>query len=324
MQRLLSSLRSPLLAATGVFTIVAAIAFFASGMLGASADTGGPGGANYSWFDSNDPDPKVDFDWVDPLAPGASVLGGDDNFATLDIPFAFSFYGQDYSQVDVSSNGFLSFDVGNECNENYNSFDDDKGQTIPANGNCSNSDWGGNPLIAGWFDDLDPGECGVVVVNTVGDAPDRIFVAEYSDVCHNDCDGCAAGEGVTFQILLFEGSNDIKMQYKDTHFADSPPDLSEENNGGTATVGINKDGGIGLQYSANQPKLTDNLAVLFTTDGLPTPTPVPTPEPTPPTKGDADCDGDADSVDALKILQNNAGIPYTQNEPCTDIGDPIE
>lgn len=39
--------------------------------------------------------------------------------------------------------------------------------------------------------------------------------------------------------------------------------------------------------------------------------------------GDVDCDDDVDSVDGLKILQSVAAIPFSQNEPCTDVGEPL-
>jgi len=39
--------------------------------------------------------------------------------------------------------------------------------------------------------------------------------------------------------------------------------------------------------------------------------------------GDVDCDGDTDSVDALKILQFVAAIPFSQNEPCVDLGEQL-
>ena len=39
--------------------------------------------------------------------------------------------------------------------------------------------------------------------------------------------------------------------------------------------------------------------------------------------GDVDCDDDVDSVDALKILRSVAAFSVTQNEPCTNIGDPL-
>lgn len=40
--------------------------------------------------------------------------------------------------------------------------------------------------------------------------------------------------------------------------------------------------------------------------------------------GDVDCDGDVDSVDQLKILRHVAALPFTQNEPCTDIDEVLD
>ena len=40
--------------------------------------------------------------------------------------------------------------------------------------------------------------------------------------------------------------------------------------------------------------------------------------------GDADCDGDVDAVDALKKLLAVAGLPVNQEEPCPDIGSPVQ
>lgn len=39
--------------------------------------------------------------------------------------------------------------------------------------------------------------------------------------------------------------------------------------------------------------------------------------------GDVDCDLDVDAVDALQILRHVAGLPVNQDDPCTDIGDPL-
>lgn len=38
---------------------------------------------------------------------------------------------------------------------------------------------------------------------------------------------------------------------------------------------------------------------------------------------DVDCDDDLDAVDALSILRYVAAMPYTQVEPCPDIGTPL-
>lgn len=304
----------------GGFLAVVMLALWASGLFGASADTGGPS-AGYSWFDNNDPAPKVEYAPMS-IANPVPATSGDDNANTVDIGFMFNFFGQDYTQVDVSSNGFLSFDIGNSCNENYNDADGDLGNTIPVTGNCSDTGWGGEPLIAAWFDDLDLGECGAALSGTQGEAPNRVFIVKYFDVCHNDCEDCEVGEGVTFEVILFEGSNDIKIQYEDTFFGDGDADLSEENHGGTATVGISN-GAEGLQYSANEEVLTDGLAILFTTGGLPTPTPSPTPSPAPAAFGDADCDGSVGPLDALKLLRFDASLSVSQQPGCPELGSDV-
>ncbi len=96
--------------AVGVLVAVGALAFLASGFLRASADTGGPAGG-YTWFDSNDPEPKVMFEAMPiSIPPFARAVGEDDEFSTVDLPFTFNFFGTDFTQVDISTNGFLSFD----------------------------------------------------------------------------------------------------------------------------------------------------------------------------------------------------------------------
>ena len=275
-------IRLYILLAVGLLATLAMTALV-GGLGSVRADTSGPNATDYVWIDNNAPDPVTDFNWMDAtggtLIPNASFQddgassNDDDGWVTVGLPFTFNFFGTDYTQVDVSTNGFLSFDIDSDCNDNYNwddSLGDELGNPIPhTDVDCDgDSGWGGNPLIAPWFDDLDPGECGKVYYDTFGDAPDRMFVVEFDDVCHNDCDDCAAGEGITFETILFEGSNDIKFQYQDTFFGTGDEDISEENNGGTATTGINKDGSTGLLYSWADTVLTDGLAVLYTPSGL--------------------------------------------------------
>lgn len=260
---------------TLTLAVTAAVLTLALTSGGARADTSGPtpNTFGYVWIDNNAPDPVITFDWKDATSGTLLAISAeDDDWNTVGLPFTFNFFGTDYTQVDVSSNGFLSFDIDSECNDNYN-WDDtlvsESGNPIPlTDTDCDDdSGWGGNPLIALWFDDLDPGECGNVYHDTQGTAPNRMFVVEYNDVCHNDCSDCAAGEGITVEAILFEGSNDIKMQYMDTFFGTGSADISEENNGGTATTGIDKDDTVGLGYhwGGASETLSDNLAVLYTT-----------------------------------------------------------
>jgi uncharacterized repeat protein (TIGR01451 family) len=263
-----------------VLAAAAAVALVAvAGSLGgARADTSGANPSGYVWIDSNAPDPTVTFEWVDATGGTLSdVEDEDDEWETVTLPFTFNFFGTDYTEVDISSNGFLSFDIDSECNDNYNWDDtlvEESGNPIPyTDAGCEgDSGWGGNPLIASWFDDLDPGECGDVYYETFGSTPNQTFVVQFDDVCHNDCDLCEAGEGISFETILYETSNDIKVQYQDTLFNDdtSDEDMEEENFGATATSGINQDGTIGLGYhwGGDGETLTDNLAVLYTTGAV--------------------------------------------------------
>lgn len=262
-----------------------AITALVGGLGSVRADTSGPNASGYVWIDSNAPAPTVTFDWMD--ATGGTLVVGfldvsgspneDDGSMTVTLPFTFNFFSTDYTELDIGSNGQISFNTADpdSCNDNHN-WDENP---IPWDDrNCGSDGWGANPLIAPWFDDLDSSipanfGCGDVYYDTLGSAPNRQFVVQFDDVCHDACffTVCAAGEGITFETILFEGSNDIKVQYMDTFFGDGSSDIEEENLGGTATTGLNLDGSTGLQYSWADPVLTDGLAVLYTTRfGVPT------------------------------------------------------
>src|SRR5262249_39360332 len=106
---------------------------------------------------------------------------------------------------------------------------------------------------------------------------------EFKDVCHADCFTCMPGEGITFETILFEGSNDIKIQYEDAFFGTGDGFITAANNGASATTGLSKDGTKGLGYSWASAAITDGLAVLYSptmaTDG-PTATPTVSASPT--------------------------------------------
>jgi hypothetical protein len=254
-------------------------------LAGVHADSGGPSGSGYVWVDNNAPDPVTTFNWTDITGTGTLIPGNDcdDCADTVSLPFTFNFFDTRYTELDIGTNGLLSFDTGNACNRQYNWQE----HPIPhGDADCLSDGWVGNPLIASWFDDLDPDKCGDIYYDTLGSAPDRMFVVQFDHVCHNDCVDCESSEGVTFETVLFEGSNEIKIQYMDAFFGTGTTDLEEENNGGTATTGINKDGSTGLQYSYNTPALADGLAVLYakqqsTPSSTPTPKPSPTTAPAP-------------------------------------------
>lgn len=104
---------------------------------------------------------------------------------------------------------------------------------------------------------------GAIYYQTIGTAPNRMFVVEW----YNNQHYTTSDSGVTFEAILYEGNNSIKFQYKNvtfgTVYSSTSRDLPPYDNGGSATVGIEGPNGRGLQYSYNQQVLSPNLAILF-------------------------------------------------------------
>lgn len=124
----------------------------------------------------------------------ADVFGGDDDYTTFMLPFAFTFYGQNYAAGSVgwvSVNGLLGFDPLNAtdycCNSTMSS-----GAPL-------------NTIYAGWFDLY-----GSVSTQTNGVAGSREFVFTW-DTNEYDPDGDGAVN--RFQAILHETSNEIEFQY---------------------------------------------------------------------------------------------------------------
>ena len=120
----------------------------------------------------------------------------DDQFSdSISIGFPFTFFGNTYTSLKVSANGFVSF---NDNLTNYYV----ASNTIPSTGAPSNS------IMLTYFD-LNPGTGGSINYQTQGVAPNRIFVLAYDSV-HLFGSECT---GVTYtgQLQLFEDSNSIEI-----------------------------------------------------------------------------------------------------------------
>lgn len=187
-------------------------------------------GAGMHTVTYTDPDPNYyTIDQTGTFAPisspitGTQVnLGDDQTSGQLPIGFTFTFFGTDYTDFNISSNGMLGFTAGmpNGCCT---------GGTIPTAGGPEN-------MIAFAWEDLDPGNGGQPAQNfvqyvTMGTAPNQVLVMEFYNVDH-----FSAGNQVTTQVHLYETSNIIEI-----HTINMPSD------GGAHTMGIeNVDGSIGF------------------------------------------------------------------------------
>ncbi|MCK4266069.1 MAG: hypothetical protein KAX31_02240, partial [Thermoplasmata archaeon] len=201
---------------------------------GSASRTSGGVIYSYDMLHSTDPGGPV----FAPIAiAGTPIVLGDDAVSGL-IPmgFTFDFYDGSYTGLYVSSNGFLSFEAPGDsgcC----------QGRVLP-----TDDSW--NNLVAFWWEDLDPPEGGTISYDTVGAAPNRIFVLEFDTIQHYP-----SGNPCTMQVHLFEGTDIIEIHY-----------TSAVSDGGTHTVGVeNIDGTLATTYlnAVNDPPAEVGTALRF-------------------------------------------------------------
>ena len=180
-------------------------------------------------------DDTIPYNWQDISGTGTAVTLTDDSVSgALPMGFSFDFFGTGYTDAYASSNGFMTFasGSGNGCCT---------GQALP-NPSAPNN------LIAGWWEDLNPSGGGTVHYQTLGTAPNRVFILQFTNIPHYP-----SGNPVTMQYKLFETTNVIEV-----HYQAAPSD------GGTHSAGIeNADGTVGVQYSYGTAALTTPEAVRY-------------------------------------------------------------
>lgn len=169
---------------------------------------------------------------------------GDDNlYGSFNIGFTFNFYGTDYTTFYVCNNGFVTF-VGGNCG--YNEAD------IPTAGAPGS-------FIAPYWDDLYTG--GNIKYELFGAAPNQYMVISFENINHINYQS----GGATFQVILYETTNNVRIQYTDSTMDSAAFDYAL-----SATVGIEDLAGTdGLKFSYHTASLSDGLAIDYT---APTPT----------------------------------------------------
>ena len=213
-------------------------------MLEWTASGGGPDAFGYTYKDSTEPDGPA-YQWADISGTGMATYLGDDDFdGPFGIGFTFNFYGANWTQFYVSSNGLLSFGSGS---------------TDPFNA-CPLPDTNTpDDIIALMWADLDPGTTSdAAYYRTFSSCPygtGACLVVQYENYHLFPGGGDIAG---TFEAILFENGS-ILIQFEDAG--------AEE--GRYSTTGIeNSDGTIGLTYRCGAAaSLSDDLAICFAYPG---------------------------------------------------------
>ncbi len=235
-----------------------------------STDPVGPDNYGYFCFDQYDTeyDEVPEYSWIEidtgeggsGTNTGISDSGENyDDIEDADLPFTFRFYGQDYDEIWISSNGWITF-----RETNMSTF---RNWHVPG-------PLGPRAMIAAFWDDLTTSYGAGVF--TWYNENENYFVIEWSDM-RNYYDNSIE----TFEIILYDpdfyptstGDGMIKIQYKEFNNTDQGNSSSYwPEHGNYCTIGLeNHDSDDGIEYTYNNTytsgarTLGDNTAILFTT-----------------------------------------------------------
>lgn len=208
---------------------------------------------------------EIPFVFEDISETGTRVLEeADDQTVSADLGFTFNFFGQDFTSISWSPNGLLTFEGANPDFDNIDF--NEPFPDLPGRGPFEEL-----PSIAPLWDDWQFFSQGTDAsyFQTLGEPGQRRFITQWN-LAEAFPDSPSA---ITFQSVLFEGSNEILFSYLDVDSEDS------QAFGNSATIGIrntlgDRTGEI-LQFSFNTPVLRNQQALLFSPELAPEPVPEP-------------------------------------------------
>jgi cysteine peptidase C11 family protein/pre-peptidase/nidogen-like len=163
----------------------------------------------------------------------------DDDSVNIPIGFNFNFFGTDYSSLNASTNGYITFGLSATIYYNIP-------MPIPIEPKA---------LIAPLWDDLTPpyGDGGIYY-KTTGESGKRKLVISWINYSFYGEFG-----DVTFQVELNEESGTIRFNYQDVYINDTDFDF-----GNSATVGIlDEDAQKTVLYSYNESVLENEMSLVF-------------------------------------------------------------
>ncbi len=183
---------------------------------------------------------------TDLVSPTNGPSGDDKNTTDINLGFTFNYYGTDYTQVQICTNGWLAFDLNPS--------------TTPDN-TLVYSATTPNNILAPWFDDLNDDNTGSVNYKMDGTAPYRVFTAEWKQI---NTYKSKPGARINFQVKLFETTNIIEFHYGG--LTGTGHDAAE-----TASIGIEDAiGGSGHFMEATTGSTTTGITNLVSTSQWPT------------------------------------------------------
>jgi len=212
----------------------------------------GPDAFGHFIYDNYDAD-TVEYDWIEinPDAgglPGELLPLGDNSTVVRNLPFAFRFYGQDYTTITISSNGFIV--LGSSGSTVWHSYFIPSAQ-LP------------NGFFAPFFDDWEPVTIGGDVF-FYSEAGVPYVIVEWFDVFQYFGSGPARFQAILYDPAEFSGYNGEGVAKYQYHTLDG---IFE------GAVGVeNQTGSDGVQYrwqfqyDTHAAPLTSDMALMVIAD----------------------------------------------------------
>ena len=194
---------------------------------------GGPDAFGYTWKDSDESGGPA-YDFIDISASGTpiSFTSSDDSLSSaIDMGLTFPFYGNNFNQIKVATNGFLTFNTA-ETSSRLGNYD------LPSSSGAAD-------MLALLWDDLHLRSGDVRYLND-----GTRFIVQYTNVEKYS----PSGNPMTFQVQLFANGN-IKYMYETV--AGTLNSLTIGIQDGTKT--------IGLAATYNTDYVHDAMAIQFST-----------------------------------------------------------
>ncbi|MBD2360363.1 DUF4347 domain-containing protein [Anabaena minutissima FACHB-250] len=202
----------------------------------------------YIYYDSRDLSGKGTVAYSSISSTGTLLTVANNQQNQVQLPFAFNFYGESFNFISIGENGALGFVSGLAQAGQFRS----NNASIPSSATNVQQ-----KSIFPFWDDLTGGQ---IHYKTDGDR----FIIQWSNFAHQDLFDVDYTDGVTFQVILHKGSNNIDFVYPDTVF--SNPESNEFDSGAQATIGLNQNGASGLKYSFDEASLNGVTSIRFITE----------------------------------------------------------
>ncbi len=186
------------------------------------------------------------------IVPGTNDIGNhtDDGMTFVSLPFPVQLYDQQFSGVNVSSNGNLQFVSTND------EYDND------CLASAAITDYAIFPF---WDDQLTTPSGKGVFTSISGVEPNRIYNMEFRTCGYNTSTTCEPGTDTNYEIRLYEGQNKFDVIYGTMGLT-----------GDDATLGVQRNPTQFTQYSCFTA-ISDGLLLSYSAPpcGTPTITPIP-------------------------------------------------